>query len=334
MTGIKEVAKRANVSTATVSHVINGTRFVAEDTKIRVLKAMRELEYRPNSVARSLRSKRSKIIGLLVPILHQDTSNFFFMSVAQGIESVLMENGYNLLLSNSKEDVTVEQEQIKVFNSQLIDGLILAPTFDDHAELQEIKGDYPVVYIDRKPKEVSGDCVVSEGAKGTYEAIAHLIEKGHQKIGFITGTLGLSTSDERLAGYRNALKDYGIEMDDSLIAAADTAHSSFESGYKLAEALVTRHEITALFVANNVMTMGALHFLQSHDYDIPEQIAIIGFDDYEWTKITRPALTMVKQPSFDLGAEAARLILNRIEHPDSEFREIRLPTELIIRNSC
>lgn len=331
---IKEVAKRANVSTATVSHVINGTRYVTNETKSRVLEVMKELKYHPNSVARSLRSKQSKIIGLMVPILPNDTSSFFFMSVAQGIESVLMEKGYSLFLSNSKDDITTEQEQVKVFNSQLIDGLIMAPTYEDHTYLDSLMTNaYPVVFIDRKPKDAQGDCVLTEGANGAYEAVAHLISRGHTRIGFVTGSLGLTTSDERLAGYKKALTDNGIQVDEQLIQVADSSYSSFDSGYRLTEALISKHRITALFVANNVMTMGSLHYLQENNIQVPNNIAIIGFDDYEWAKITRPALSMVKQPSFELGETAAKILLERIEQPDDEYKEVRLPTELIIRGS-
>jgi LacI family transcriptional regulator len=335
MTSIKDVARAAGVSTATVSHVINDTRFVAEETKNKVHQAMKELDYRPNSVARSLRSRKSKIIGLLVPILLEDTSNFFFMSVAQGIESVLRESGYNLIVSNSNENIRIEQEQIKLFNSQLIDGLILAPTFEDHHCLHEtLTGDYPVVFIDRKPKDYQGDCVLADGLSGTYEAVSLLISKGHRRIGFLTGSLGLTTSDERLAGYKKALIEHGLNVEQVLIQVAKSIQSSFESGYELAKELVSQHDITAILVANNVMTMGAIRFLQENQLKIPDQIALIGFDDYEWTKITTPPLSVVKQPSFELGQIAAQTLLNRIENPFGDPKEIRLPTKLIVRSSC
>lgn len=335
MTSIKDVAKLAKVSTATVSHVINGTRYVSDETKRRVYEAMDALSYRPNSVARSLRSKKSNIIGLLVPIQPEDTSNFFFMSVAQGIQHVLMENGYHLIFGNSKEDLKTEIEQIKVFDSKQIDGLIIAPTFDDHRYLKDsLTGNYPVVFIDRKPKNYNGDCVLADGAKGTDEAISYLIQKGHRNIGFITGTLGITSSDSRLEGYRNALTRHGINVDESLIKVEETSHSSFESGYNLAKELVSTGRISALFVANNVMTMGALHYLQEREIRIPEDIALIGFDDYEWARITRPALSMVKQPSYELGEEAAKLLLKRIKEPAKKPIEILLPTSLVIRDSC
>jgi LacI family transcriptional regulator len=335
MVSIKDVAKRAVVSTATVSHVINSTRYVAEETKIKVFQAMKELDYHPNSVARSLRSRKSKIIGLLVPILMNDTSNFFFMSAAQGIESILKEHGYNLILSNTKEDITTELEQIRVFNSQLIDGLIMVPTYEEHNYLDQIVlADYPVVFIDRKPNDYKGDCILADGADGTYQAIHYLIGKGHQRIGFVTGALGLTTSDDRLLGYKKALMNHGIAFDPALVKVSESNLSSFASGCQLTKELMMEQSITALFVANTVMTMGALGFLQDQKIKIPEELAIIGFDDYEWEKITTPPLSVVKQPSYELGQVAARTLLKRIEQPNLPYEEVRLPTELIIRGSC
>ncbi|RBW70860.1 LacI family transcriptional regulator [Bacillus taeanensis] len=327
---MKDVAEKAGVSTATVSHVINQTRYVAEETKVKVLQAMKELDYRPNSVARSLRSAKSKTVGLLVPVMGTDTSSFFFMSIAQGIESKLREYGYNLILSNSNEQFENEQEQIKAFNAQLIDGLIMAPTGNNHAYLDEtLSGTYPVVFIDRKPKGYKGDCVLVDNFTGTYEAVEMLIKKGHKQIGFISGTLGLSTSDERLEGYKKALIDNDILVQQSFIKVGD---ASFEIGYQLAKRLM-EEEITALLVSNNVMTMGAMAYLQEKQTNIPEELAVIGYDDYDWAKITTPPLTVIKQPAYELGEKAAEALIDRINNPNQSYRENRLSTELVIRKS-
>lgn len=330
---IKDVALRAGVSTTTVSHVINNTRFVAEETRTRVDHAMKELDYRPNSAARSLRSQKSKIIGLLVPVLASDTSNFFFMTVAQGIESVLKKNGYHLIFSNSNENLEDEKEQIKLLNSQQIDGLIIAPTADEHSYLNEVINDsYPVVIIDRRPIGYRRDCVLADGFKGAYEAVSLLIHRGHRRIAILTGELGLTTSDERYEGYQTALKDNGIEFDESLVRIGT---ATFESGYQLtAKMLESSSGITALFVTNNVLTMGAIGFLQDQDIKVPEELAVIGFDDYEWTKITKPPLSVIKQPPFELGEKAAQIILKKIRKPSLEYKEYRLPAKLVLRGSC
>ncbi|MCM8711212.1 LacI family transcriptional regulator [Clostridium sp. SYSU_GA19001] len=329
---MKDVAKQADVSTATVSHVINNTRYVSDEVRQRVIQAMKELDYRPNSIARSLRSQKSNTIALIVPILTEDTSSFFFMSVAQGIERVLKKNGYNLILSNSNERLEDEKEQIKVFNSQLIDGLIIAPTAEEHSYLNEVlSGNYPVVFIDRRPKGVDGDCVLSDGYKGTYEAIKTMILKGHKRIGFITGPLGITTSDERFEGYKRAIVDNNLEIEFSLIKEAEATH---KNGYILAKQLLDEEKVTAIFVANNVMTIGMLNYLQEANLKIPEDVAVIGFDDYEWTRIITPPLSVVKQFPFELGEKAAEILLDRINNGKGQYKEYRLPTSLVLRKSC
>ncbi|QYR22369.1 LacI family transcriptional regulator [Paenibacillus sp. sptzw28] len=333
--GIKQVAELAAVSTATVSHVINNTRFVSNETKEKVFRAMEELDFRPNAIAQSLRSQKSNTIGLIVPILPSDTSNFFFMTVAQGIQKTLKRHGYQVLLSNNNtEELEEEKEQIRLFNTKLIDGLIIASIAEEVGYLNEIvKSRFPVVFIDRKPEGYKGDYILSDGFGGAFKAMQLLLDKGHTRIGCITGTLGISTSNERFEGYKKALAQPGIPFDPSIVKIAN---SSFESGYECAEQLLSSSDITALFVANNVLTMGAIGYLQEKKINIPGDLAVIGFDDYDWTKITTPPLTVIRQPSFELGEKAAEVMVNRIENNDEqqEFKEYRLQTELIIRGSC
>lgn len=326
---MKDVAQKAGVSTATVSHVINKTRFVRVETKKKVLDAMKELNYYLNSAARSLRSRKSNVVGLLVP----DISNFFFTSIARGVENTLKKHGYNLILSNSNEDLKSEIEQIKIYNTQLVDGLIMAPVSGDHAFLNELLNrDYPVVFIDRKPKGYQEDCVVGNNIKGAYDAIRMLIKKGHSKIGIITGLPGLTTTDERLIGYKNALVDHKLKIDENLIKVGD---SQFKGGYESTKELLKYTNITALFVTNNLMTVGAIKYLKEKRVAIPGDIAIIGFDDYKWASITEPSLSMVKQPAYDIGETASTLLIKRIKKEEvGGNKEYRLPTKLIIRDSC
>lgn len=326
---MKDVAQKAGVSTATVSHVINKTRFVRVETKKKVLDAMKELNYYLNSAARSLRSRKSNVVGLLVP----DISNFFFTSIARGVENTLKKHGYNLILSNSNEDLKSEIEQIKIYNTQLVDGLIMAPVSGDHVFLNELLNrDYPVVFIDRKPKGYQGDCVVGSNIKGAYDAIRMLIKKGHSKIGIITGLPGLTTTDERLIGYKKALVDHKLKIDENLIKVGD---SQFKGGYESTKELLKYTNITALFVTNNLMTVGAIKYLKEKRVAIPGDIAIIGFDDYKWASITEPSLSMVKQPAYDIGETASTLLIKRIKKEEvGGNKECRLPTKLIIRDSC
>lgn len=329
---IKDVASLAGVSTATVSHVINNTRYVSDEVKKKVKDAMKELNYSPNTVARSLRSRKSYIIGLIVPVKNSDNSNHFFMAVANGIESVLKKHGYHLILSNSGENYAEELERIQMFNNQWIDGLIMAPTSDHQAEEEEerVFGDYPVIFIDRKPKDGNGDCVLVDGFNGSYEAVKALADKGHKRIGFISGKLNISSVEERLEGYLKALAEYGIERNDSLIMNGD---SKWEQGYELAKRMIGDQDVTALFVANNVMCMGVLKYIREVNIKVPDQMALICFDDFEWTAVIEPPLSVVRQPAFELGETAANILLSRIEDPNSEFKEYRLPAQFIVRES-
>lgn len=335
---IKDVALKSGVSTATVSHVINGTRYVADETKKKVYDAMKELDYHPNPIARSLRSRKSYVIGLLVPILASDASKFFFTSVAYGIERKLKEHGYHLSLSNSNESLEHEIEQIKVFNSQYIDGLIIASSASEYDQLKDvISDDYPTVFIDRMPKGFQGDVVLSDNFQGSYDAISHLVKSGHKRIGFITESVWITTNYDRLEGYKSALIDHGIAFNDNLIQQCESknvAGYALEKGYELAKHLVEKEKVTALFLADNAMTMGAFRYLQNNNIKMPDDVALVGFDDYEWTLVTSPTISVVKQNTLQIGEQAINLLMDRIENGEkSKGKEVRLATEFIKRGS-
>ncbi|SHM76693.1 LacI family DNA-binding transcriptional regulator [Gracilibacillus kekensis] len=328
---IKDVAERANVSTATVSHVINGTRYVSPKVTEKVEQVMQELDYRPNSAARSLRSTKTNTIGFLIPVKKDDTSKSFFMSIAEGIEANLNSKGYNLILSNSKEDMQEEINRMKMFNTQLVDGLILAPTNDDFDHIQEVlDNQFPIVMIDRLPINYEGDYVLVDNFQGTYDGVTKLVTSGYKKIGFISSELGITTTNERFEGYKQALKDNHIPFNDKFI---ELGLSSFSSGYELTEKLIA-NQIDALFIANNIMTMGSVKCIQDNGLKMPKDIAVIGYDNYDWTKITTPPLSVVNQPAFEIGYKAAECILNRINNKNQEkANHIKLKAQLKVRES-
>ena len=283
---IKDVAVKSGVSVATVSHVINNTRFVSEETRTKILAAMEELKYVPNSMARSLRTNKTNTVALLIP----DISNFFFTEVAEAIEGVLSEKGYSLFLCNTGESISIEKKQIMLMSSQLVSGIIIAPTsreFDYRSMFTDIK--YPIVFIDRKTYKLQADVVMVDGKTATYNAVSSLIKKGHKRIGYIAGRDGLSTTDERLSGYLEAIEQNGIPLDESLIKRGDSKH---ESGYQLTEELI-KTDATAIFVSNNLMAVGAMKCLSNNNISIPKRMAIIGFDDYNWATITNPPLSTI-----------------------------------------
>lgn len=328
---MKDVAQKAGVSTATVSHVINETRYVSDVTKQKVYRAMKELNYSPNFVARSLRSNNSKTIGLIIPAKEMDTSGFFFMSIAHSIEKKLKEVGYQLILSNSNEKIDNERQQIDMFKNQMIDGLIMAPTYGDHSYLKELADQLPIVFIDRKPAGIESDCVLVDNYRGTYKAVNLLIRKGHTNIGYISGPLGLTTSDERLQGYKDALLENNLPYDESLMIMDG---ASLELGKKAMACLLEQSDCTAVMIANNILTLGSMIMLNEMEKEIPRDIAVIGYDNHEWTQATNPPLTVIKQPIHEIGEKAAELLLARLEQPEKEKTSISLPSSLEIRGSC
>ncbi|MFI2858091.1 LacI family DNA-binding transcriptional regulator [Paenibacillus sp. JSM ZJ436] len=326
---IKDVAKHANVSTATVSHVINGTRFVSEDTKRKVHRAMDELNYRVNVVARSLRSRKSYVIAFLAPILASETSNHFFMSVAAGIQSVLKQNQYHLMLSDSHEEVEFEKEEIRMLGSQMIDGLIMAPSSRE-TDYEQLFGDYPVVYVDRVPDNNERDSVVVDNRSVSRDAVEMLIGHGHKRIAYLSGPNTLTTTEERLGGYLEALAEAGLSQESGLVC---TGEVSLESGYRLTESLLA-HEPTAIFATDNVMAMGVMFYMQENQIKVPDQIAVVAYDEFQWTRVTTPPLTVIEQPAFDLGVRAAEVMLERIDNANAPVSQHRLSGKLIVRQSC
>lgn len=326
---IKDVAEKSGVSTATVSHVINGTRYVSDEVSEKVRAAMKELNYTPNPIARSLRSHHSYLVGLIIPVKNpSDMANLFFMAIAQGVESVLTPKGYKLILCNSHEDEALEKEHIEMFNAQLVDGLILAPSGEEYSLLTD---QYPVVCIDRKPQQWSRDCVMANNEQGAFDAVDYLIQQGHTRIGFINGNAKITTNRDRLKGYKQALAKHKLSYQQEYVKEGDV---SLENGYKFAKELVVESDITALFIANNVLTMGAISYFQETKINIPNEIAIIGFDDYEWTRIINPPLSCVSQPAFEIGQKAAEVLLERIENNETSHQEYLLDTTLVVRKSC
>lgn len=333
MTTLKDVAKYANVSTTTVSHVLNETRYVSEDTKMRVFSAIKELSYRPNSVARSLRRQESKIIGLVVPIYHDDSSNLFFMKASQGIEDELSQHGYSLFTSNNNENYLDEQKQIGKFCSQMVDGLIIAPTSDVPPTL--LSGEpipIPIVYVDRCPSKITCDCIRADGYQGVFDTVTALSQMGHKRIGFISGATKLTTGYERMKGYLEAIDTLSLPHDPSLVRMS---HSDLQKGYEFAKSLITQNpDMTALVVACNTMSMGVVKYIQEAGISLPKDLALVVFDDYNWTSILSPALSVISQPAFEIGRKAAQILLKRIHKKGGVPEDIRLPTTFIKRGSC
>ena len=330
---IKDVAKVAGVSTATVSHVINGTRFVSDDTKERVLLAMKQIGYFPNYLARSLRNQDSKTIGLLIP----DISNFYYTGVAEAVERTVKTEGYHIVVGNSHDDIESEKDIVKLFNSLQICGMIIVPAIGKHAYLETTVGQYPIVFADRRPVGFDGDSVILENTKATYDAVKLLLNKNRERIALVVGNKQLSTTQDRIVGYKKAYEESGLDYDPSLIIEGKF---TFESGYEIVKKLVANQKIDAIFFANDSATIGGIKALNEAKIQIPKDVAIIGCNDFAWTKIVTPPITVISQPSSELGASAAKLLLEKINVPDSstdikrEYKHLSVPTRIILRQSC
>ena len=330
MVTARDVARRAGVSTSTVSHVVNATRPVSPELRDRVLEAMRELGYEPNAVARSLKIKRSHTVGLII----SDIANPFFTAVVRGVEDVAQARGYMLIVGNSDEDPGKEEAYLRLLAARRVDGLILAPSGEPHPYLDRlVREGFPLVFLDRDVAELPVPAVLLDSIVAAEAEVRHLIELGHRRIGMIAGRPRISSTNDRVAGYRNALSAAGIAFDPSLLV---TGGSRTEGGAAAAEALIeVSPRPSALFIGNNLMTIGAVGAVMGRGLAIPDDIAIVGFDDFSWADVFRPRLTTVAQPTYELGKIAADLLVRRIELGDVDPPpRVVLPGELIVRESC
>jgi LacI family transcriptional regulator len=332
MATMRDVAKRAGVSTATVSHLINGTRYVSPELAQRIVVAMRELNYRPDAVARSLRRRETLTIGLIVP----DTEIPFYAAVVYAIETNAFERGYNVILCNSGWSLTREIQYLENLIARRIDGLVcisLNLTAEQIAPVVE-RG-IPVVMFERQMPGIALDAVVTDNYKGAYKAVTHLLELGHRRIACISGLSGPAASDlsaRRLAAYRQALDDWGIPFDPALV---QPGNYRAESGRAGALALLElRNPPTAIFAFNDMMALGALQILHDRGLQVPGDVSVVGFDGIHLTEISSPALTTVVQPIAEMGKIAIEMLLARIRGEDpTEARCVVVEPKLVVRAS-
>jgi LacI family transcriptional regulator len=332
MPTMRDIAARAQVSTATVSHVINESAYVGPQLRERVLKAIQELNYHPNWTARSLRTKRTKTVGMIIP----DISNPFFPAVVRGAEDVLNRAGYTLLIGNSENDPAKEENYYHAFLQKRVDGLLLvaSPTVKPPAYLKQHNlEEHPVVYVDRWFPGLRGDVVLADNVGGSYLAVRHMLNAGHRRIGIITLPLSLPGGRLRLKGYLQALQEYGVPAEKELIREG---RFDLHSGYEQTLALLRmKTPPTGLFLSNLVLTMGCMQALAELGMWFPRDLAVISFDDVDWFALMRPSITAVAQPAYGLGATGARVLVERLTGTANEpRRRIVLKTELVVRDSC
>ncbi len=313
---IKDVAARAGVSSATVSHVVNNTRNVTEGIRNRVNSAIDELSYTPNAMARSFKTGRRNTIGFIAP----DISNIFFATAIEEVEVELSKRGYNLIVVNTKENPIRELNHIRTLATGLVDGLIIASTLEDYQDIADILPQrFPHLLFDRGINNCSADQVLMSCATAMRQGVTDLIKSGHTRIGFISGMQRIKTTAERLAAYQLVLREYNIEPDPSLVRYTD---SMAKSAKACAKELLDC-DCTAIVAANIVLTMDTVNVVQQYHQNTGRMCHILGYSYEDWYSWLPNLKTMV-QPTREAGSIAGKQILRRIENPDAPMREIIL----------
>ena len=329
MTTIREVAKVAAVSPTTVSHVINGTRYVSDGIRARVLSAIKRLGYQHNTLARSLRRGETHSVGLILP----DSANPFFATIGRGIEASAFDLGYSVILCNSEGNLRRERHYTEVLTKKQVDGIVFVAA-GDHAQslsiLLELR--VPFVLIDRDLPHVSADAVLGDNKQGGYLATRHLLGLGHRRIGCISGPSNITPSADRVAGYRQALTEAVLPNDEGLIFQGDFHPMSGRMA--ALELLDQPKPPTAIFACNDLMAIGVIRAAAELNRRIPEDLAVVGFDDIELATFTEPPLTTVRQPAAEMGRRAVQLLIDRIRNRELPSRREIFPTVLTIRSSC
>jgi LacI family transcriptional regulator len=323
-----DVAKLAGVGKMTVSRLLSGSAHVSKETADRVHRAIRMLNYQPNELARSLRSVHSKTIAVILPYLYDP----FFATCAHAISTVANQNGYSVLITTSDENPEVEQRQASQMLRRRIDGMVIIPAPHDDDYLRgDVFSRVPIVTLDRPVPNSRFDSVVVNNRAGAKTAVEHLIGHGHRQIAFLGLRQSLFTMQERYAGYRDALVDAGIRPD-----AYVECHSQEDTVTTVQALLAGSKAPTALFAGNNLTMRYLLHALNVLQVQVPGQIALAGFDDFDIADVLQPALTVVRQPVYQIGEMAAKLLFQRIARGEfpAKGNRVVLPLELVVRRSC
>lgn len=326
-TTMSDVARLARVSVATVSRTLSGDGG-SDSVRRRVFEAVAALDYYPNRLPRNMRSRSSQLIGLII----SDVANPFFTAVARGCEDVAQAHKFSMVLFNTDEDPAKERASLEVILAERAAGVILASTGQANDSVRRlITAGIPVVALDRRIPGVQLDAVTVDNASGAYLAVQHLIELGHTRVAMVSGPDRASSIRERQEGYIRALRAHRIPVDEVLIRKGNLR----ETGGRLATAdvLATSDGPTAIFAVNNLTTLGVLHALRAQAIKVPEEMSVIGFDDFPAADLLDPPLTAVAQPTYELGARAAELLIRRIRDSKVQSQEVVLPASLIIRAS-
>lgn len=326
---IKKIAQLANVSTATVSKVINGKdKYISEATKLKILKIVEQEGYVPNGIAKSLKIKKTKTIGIIIP----DVMNLFFSELARGVEDAAEKRGYTVILCNSDNKESKEEKYIQMLQEKKVDGIII--TAPENRTHQSIKiQDIPLVLVDRdigtQTDQKIGRITV-DNRDGAYKATKYLIENGCREIGMISSNYKNKPSADRIKGYEKALDESKINIEQNKIFLENY---TIESGYNGAKKILKETEVDGIFCGNDLIAIGAIKALREKDIRIPEQVKIIGFDDIQISQYMDPPLTTIRQPIYQMGEESVKMLISLIKNKGKNLEKV-LQTKLIQRGSA
>ncbi|OSZ80717.1 LacI family transcriptional regulator [Chitinophagaceae bacterium IBVUCB2] len=332
---IKDIAKALGLSTSTVSRALRDSYEISPETKKLVLEYAEKINYHPNPIALSLKERRSRSIGVIVC----EIANSYFSQIINGIESIAYNNGYNVIISQSRESADREMLNLQYLTSRSVDGLIISVSTEtkDFSYLKELHDrGMPIVFFDRIVDEIETHKVIVDNYKGAYDATTHLINSGYKRIATVSNAPALSIAKERLAGYKAALTEHGMEVDESLIKYC--AHGGMiltEVEEAIKELLKPKNKPDAIFASADKLTTGCLRILRSKGYTVPGDFGLVGFSNTDLTELLDPPLSVIRQPAFEMGEVATNLLLQLIEskRPVTDFETKVLTTELLIRES-
>lgn len=325
---MKDIAAKLGVSESTVSRAINNKPGVGEDTKQKILNLARRYNYQPNLLARNLARQESNMIGLILP----DISSLFYSEVTRAIQDIATKHGYQVMICNTDSDEKRESAYIEWLQGNKIAGIIfLGNGLANNKIINLGLSGYPIVLANRLVEEVMLPSVIIDNNTGAFEATKHLLERGHKRIALINGPKDNLTAQNRFRGYREALKEYNLDYDPKLIINKDWSR---ECGYQgFLELLNLEEPPTAIFAANDLISVGVIEAIKMGGYLIPEEIAVVGFEDTIVTSIIEPPLTTVAQPMYELGSNSAKKLFSLIEDEDIEENIEILTSKLIVRKS-
>lgn len=328
---IREVAKAAGASVSTISAALNNSDYVSAEMRARIEDAIKHLKYRPNDLARGLRLQKTQTIAIIVP----DLSNNFYVDLVRGAKDYSASVNYNILIGDSREKWEEERGYLDIFHRRRVDGVVRIPAMDAmEKRAKPILGNIPIVYADRYPtaRDSSVGRVGVDNTLAAENATRYLLSLGHRNIGIISGETSSGTAADRVKGYLRAMRGAHITPDRSLIHAG---HNDMESGHEHALQLLSRSpRPTAIFCTNNMMALGALAAIQEVGIACPEEVSLLGFDDFYWSTLLRPRLTVVRQPAREIGMTAARMLIEHVEGRARGVSPVLLTTQLIVRESC